>query len=305
MTAKPFLVAGLLAAPALAQSATIHVPRDHATLSDGLAAAAAGDTVLVAPGRYTELVSVPVGVVLLSSAGPDSTVLVTPSLHQSPLEEKVLEVAEGAERSTVIQGFTFDPAEHHGTGVYCEKASPTIRGNRFLPGFGFAINMRDAAPLVEENEIAGSVTFGILVFASSPEIVRNEFHDCTPRAIEISGAKSKPVIGGRSGQGNRFYSNQLDIVNSSVNDIDATHNDWGWATTAEMESKPWPADIASITDGNDQSKKTRRGRGVVDYRNWVVAEVEAEGDAGTGNRWLLPVLVLVGLALVVVVVVRR
>lgn len=305
MTLKQAVIAALLppiVASGSARAATIHVPSEQSTVQAGLDAAAAGDTVLVAPGRYKEHIVVPVGVVLRSSDGPDSTVLVSAELTGDPLTERLLEVAKGADRSTEIVGFSLDPAGCAGTGIFCEDASPTIRGNRFLEGFGFGLNVRMGNPLVEENDFAGCVTFGILVFAASPEIVRNQLHDCMPRAIEVTGVKSQPVIGGRPGQENRFYSNALDIVNSSTNTIDATYNDWGWATTAEMESHPWPADIGSITDANDQGR-SHRGRGVVDYRNWVRGDNPA--GAAPRNRWLLPILVVVGLALLIVVVVRR
>jgi len=213
-----------------------------------------------------------------------------------------MEVAEGADRSTVIEGFYLDPAGYGGTGIYCEKASPAIRRNRTLPGFSFGINLRESDALVEENDIAGCLSFGLLIFAGSPEVIRNEFHNNAPRAIEVSGFNARPVIGGADGKGNRFYQNAYDVLLSTVNDIDATHNDWGYATTAEMESQPWPADVSTIQDGNDQGK-THRGRGVVDYREWVRAG--APGEASGGKRWLLPVLIAVGLALVVVVAVRR
>ena len=87
-----------------------------------------------------------------------------------------------------------------------------------------------------------------------------------------------------------------------MNDIDATFNDWGWATTSEMQRRPWPADISTLQDGNDLLQ-SNRGRGVVDYRNFLTAD-DGGGEAAT-PRWLLPVLAGVGLLLVLVVVLRR
>lgn len=300
-----WLVPVLVSIPLTADAATVHVPADHTTIQAGLLAAAPGDTVLVSPGEYKELVHVPAGIALIAAQGPDSTRIISPGLEEKLRDERAMEIAPGAERSTLVEGFTFNPGDIAGTAIFCEEASPTIRGNVFEPGFGFGINIRHGSPLVDGNVIRGTNAFGIVVFASSAEIVRNTFEECNPRAIDVAGAKSHPVIGGGGAdRANRFINNPLDIVNGSINDVDATGNDWGWATTALMQARPYPTDIPSITDGHDEGK-THRGRGKVDYRNWITSE-DVDGDAeGAPNRWLLPVLVAAGLALVIVVATRR
>ncbi|MBZ0267354.1 right-handed parallel beta-helix repeat-containing protein [bacterium] len=298
------LVPVLLSIPAWVHAATLHVPADHGSIQAGLLAASTGDTVLVAPGEYRELVHVPSGVALIAAQGPDSTRIISPGLEEKLLDERAMEIASGAERSTLVEGFTFEPGEMAGTAIYCEEASPTIRGNVIAPGFGFGMNIRNGSPLIDGNTITGTKTFGIVVFASSPEIVRNTLEDCRPRAIDIVGRKSYPVIGGGGAErANRFINNPLDIINGSVNDVDATGNDWGYATTALMGMREYPMDIPGIVDGNDEGK-SHRGRGKVDYRNYVTPDdVGAAGDSP--NRWLLPALVAVGLALVIVVAARR
>jgi len=77
----------LLAAPAIASAATLRVPSDYARIYEALDAAAANDTVLVAPGIYTDIsVRNPFGtvaslgfilrpVVLRSEAGASATIL--------------------------------------------------------------------------------------------------------------------------------------------------------------------------------------------------------------------------------------
>ncbi len=257
----------LLVTPGAARAATLHVPADHGTIQAAVSAAAAGDTVLVAPGEYRELIRMKNGVVLRAAAGPDSTVLYTPGLGASLMEERLLEFEPGVDRSTVVEGFTMDAEGIRGAAVYCEQASPTIRGN-VIRDFGWGVNLRDGSDaLLERNVIEGGRSFGVLIFASSPELRGNTITDNQPRGISISGRKSRPVIGGRPEWANRIYGQTFAVVNESRNDIDATYNDWGWATVVEMERLPYPADITAIADGNDVGE-TARGRGVVDYRHW-------------------------------------
>jgi len=337
------LVAGIAVMPQTLLAATLHVPAQHATIQAAVSAAAAGDTVLVGPGEYRELIRMKNGVVLRAAAGPDSTVLHSPGLGASPMEERLLEFDPGADRSTVVEGFTMDADGIRGAAIFCEQASPTIRGN-VIRGFGWGVNLREGADaLLEGNVIEGGRTFGVLIFASSPELRGNTITDNQPRGISISGRKSKPVIGGRPEWANRIYGQAFAVVNESRNDIDATYNDWGWATVVEMERLPYPADITAIVDGND---KDGRGRGAVDYRHWfrpkegegaaaaTAAGAAAPSDTATapagdgdapppptdvaspgtesasapaagGSRWLLPAALGIGLVLVFVIVSRR
>ena len=78
--AVAFVVWGALPGTA----ATIRVPGDYPTINQGLSASVSGDTVLVAPGTYTDVefrdgtpscAFLVGGVVLLSEAGPEATVI--------------------------------------------------------------------------------------------------------------------------------------------------------------------------------------------------------------------------------------
>lgn len=290
-----------LVIPAAGHGATLNVPADHSSVQAAIVAASSGDTVLVAPGKYVEFIQMKCGITLRSSDGPDETTLVSLGLSETTIGERLIEFGEGCDRSTIVEGFTFDSGGYGGCGIFVEGSSPTLRGNKFLPGFGWCISLRMADALVENNLLDGSRSFGIAVFASSPEIFSNTIKNCTPRGIDISGAKSHPVIGGSPERGNRFVGNQFDIVNGSRNDIVATHNDWGWATTSEMQTSTYPTDISTIMDGNDR-KKSGRGRGKVDYQNWV----SPDASSGSGSSpWLVPILAGVGIIAVVFIVRRR
>ena len=250
-----------------AGAVTRRVPQEHATIGEALSAASAGDTVLVARGTYKELIQMPKGIVLRAADGPDSTTLVSPQLGKTPLEEKLVVIAPGSDRTTVLEGFTLVSGLVRGSAVYCENGSPTIRGN-VVHGFGWGLNLRFSDALVEDNTIERCEPFGISIFASSPTIRRNTVHGNGGRALSIEGKKSKPVIGGRREDANRIYGNAVAMVNGSRNDIDARFNDWGWDTTVEMEKRGYPANITAILDGRD-SGGSFVGKGTVDYSSWI------------------------------------
>ncbi|MCA9751326.1 MAG: right-handed parallel beta-helix repeat-containing protein [Gemmatimonadetes bacterium] len=281
--ATPILFTSILGLAVAAPAATIHVPAEHVSIQAGVSAAQAGDTVVVAPGRYMEAIRMKPGVRLVSAAGPDSTVIKGADLGEDALSDRVLEIMEG-DRSTVVEGFAFERGEIAGSAIYVENASPTIRGN-VIKDFGWGINLRNSEnALIEHNVIEECRTFGIMAYASSPQIWNNELSNNKPRAIAISGKESQPVIGGSEQHTNRIFANVLAIVNDSRNDIDATWNDWGWEVTAEMEASPYPADISVITDGNDEGK-TRLGRGTVDYRHWISASSFTPDEPRRPRLW--------------------
>lgn len=96
------------------------------TISNGLALAASGDTVLVAPGRYAEHVVLGSGETLRSSNGPAVTVI------EPGTADTVVTCAEGARLDgfTVRGGLALNTAA-----VGCSDASPTIVNN-WIVGIG-------------------------------------------------------------------------------------------------------------------------------------------------------------------------
>ncbi len=259
-----------LAASAAGTSAgavTTPHPGSFATIGEAIQAASPGDTVLVSPGRYVEKFRMKNGVTLRAALGPDSTILVSPGGAESFMVENLIECPEGIDSTTVIEGFSLDPSGIPGAGIHCESSSPTIRGN-VIRRFGWGIRLRNSRAIVEDNLIEETSAFGILISASSPTIRRNEIRNNRAAGIEIAGKESFPVIGGSLRDANKIYSNAYGIRNGSRNDLKVTFNDWGWETTEEMNRESYPSDIITLVDGNDFGK-THRGRGKLDYRDWI------------------------------------
>ena len=70
------LLAALLIFPAAAASSTIHVPDDYATIQEAVDAAIDGDTIIVRPGTYFEIIDfLGKAVTVQSEFGPDVTII--------------------------------------------------------------------------------------------------------------------------------------------------------------------------------------------------------------------------------------
>lgn len=269
MTAKNLVILGAALLLSTKSSAkTIPYPGEFATLDATAQAASPGDTVLVAPGNYQETVRMKSGIVLRSSAGRDSTVLTSPGTGLEPLTERLIECI-GVDSTAAIEGFTLDHGKSFGAGIYCENSKPSIRNN-LIRGFGWGIDMRRSAAYVADNVVEGCSTFAVLIVGCSPTLHRNEIRNNKTIAIEVAGNHSQPVIGGSPENANKVYGNMAAIRVSGRKDVVANYNDWGWEATEEMRQEGYPADIIAIIDGNDFGK-SHRGRGRLDYRNWITA----------------------------------
>ncbi|MEZ5065749.1 MAG: right-handed parallel beta-helix repeat-containing protein [bacterium] len=123
------LTAGLFSAPPSdAIGATLRVPAEYQTINAALDASASGDTVLVAPGTYTDsevrgsgfthrsCAFMVDGVLLRSEAGPDVTVI---DMQNAPGPQASVVECEGLpSETTAIEGFTLTGAPEGGTGAW-------------------------------------------------------------------------------------------------------------------------------------------------------------------------------------------
>ncbi len=112
----------VLLLPVFGFSATINVPGDSATIKAGINGAVNGDTVLVAPGTYTENISFNgKAIVLISSGGRDVTII-----ESAASEVTVVAFNNSEDSSSVLDGFTIDGASVS-PGIHCDGSSPIIQ----------------------------------------------------------------------------------------------------------------------------------------------------------------------------------
>ena len=103
-------------------SATINIPDDYPTIQAGINASVNGDTVLVAPGTYTENINFSgKAIVLLSSGGRDAT-----SITSASSGTVVVTFSSSEDTTSILDGFTIDGLSTS-RGVYCVGAGPIIK----------------------------------------------------------------------------------------------------------------------------------------------------------------------------------
>ena len=139
---------------------TWRVPSDAPTIEAALDSAAAGDTVLVAPGTYNEGgLMVDKNLIVMSEAGPESTVVDAQNASTSVF------TLNAVASSTRIQGFTVKRAQSptSGGGIYMFGSSPTISDcviadNTIVAGGG--ISVVTSSPAIENCTIYNNTGLG-------------------------------------------------------------------------------------------------------------------------------------------------
>lgn len=159
------LLAGLLlSAPAAAS--VLKVPHDFSTVQAAIDAAAPGDTVLVAPGKYFENINfLGKRITVTSKKGPKKTIL--DGQHAGP----VVTFASGEGLASILNGFTLrngfatpgPPIFGDGGGIRMIAASPTITGNIISSNQaceGAGIYTYGGSPVIQGNVITGNSQSG-------------------------------------------------------------------------------------------------------------------------------------------------
>jgi len=112
---------------------TINVPADQPTIQAAINVAANGDTVLVAPGTYTENINfMGKAIAVTSSGGPANTII------DGSNGDSAVSFVSGETLSSVINGFTIENA---GASMY-----PNTNSDAFFMG----INVGESSPTINQ-----------------------------------------------------------------------------------------------------------------------------------------------------------
>ncbi|MFH1313340.1 MAG: NosD domain-containing protein [Candidatus Eisenbacteria bacterium] len=228
------------------EARTLKVPEDFKGVQEAVGEATYGDTILVSPGTYKVQAKLRSGVKVLSTDGPDSTVLWNRRWH-------ILELID-CDLETEISGFTFE-GKGCNTCLPCTTGAPAITGNVIKNSWD-GINLLNCNALVSGNTITGC-NRGVYLEYSDPELIENTFTRNGDAVSMVGGAPviarctfehngraflifghSYPTIGGSLTTANNILTNGFMVYNAGLR-IDgtlytdekevavATHNYWG------------------------------------------------------------------------------
>jgi hypothetical protein len=157
----------------------MRVPSEYSTIQSALAAAAEGQTILVAPGTYVGNFSFGVkNLKLIAEQGPDVTTIRTSGSGSGVL----IQGNQGPQ--SVLQGFTIIPRSSTLWTVYVDSAA-TIRGCRIGGATNYGIYALGSATITD-CVLAGNGFGGILASASSRSI-EVTVQNCTIAGSTIGG----------------------------------------------------------------------------------------------------------------------
>jgi hypothetical protein len=225
----------LVGHPSLAFATILHVPTEQPTIQAAINAAAAGDTVLIAPGTYFENINFSgKAITVTSEQGPAVTIIDGGSLGP------VATFATSETTQSVLSGLTLRhgqgtfAAGYDGGGIHIASASPTISGNvitnNTAGSFGGGISVDSGSPVIKNNTItnnsqipgwSGGVGGGIYIGGiGAAQVIGNAISN--NQEVQGSGGgiginAASPIIQNNTINGNSAYSQggAIYIINTS------------------------------------------------------------------------------------------
>jgi OmpA-OmpF porin, OOP family len=211
----------------LAPAKTINVPADHPTVKAGLQAAAEGDTVLLAPGTYKEVLDMPERVSLIGRKRDSCVILgkenkpVIKGENRCLLSHLTIKGGSAGVRcdgkAMVIENCLI--AENKEAGIHCLISLPIIRNNLILRNEWTGVFCQSARGLnaaIEHNVIADNKYSGINLAGKTEVLIRsNVLVNNGQFAIWVDRDSRRSRIEYNDAYNNRKQFNQYAVVNAT------------------------------------------------------------------------------------------
>lgn len=193
---KCYLITFLLFISMSLSATIINIPADQPTIQAGINATAEADTVLVAPGTYTDNINYNGKNILVTSwyiTAADSS-YIDQTIIDGDQIDKVVTFESGEDSTAVLCGFTIqNGAAAEGGGIFCEGSSP-ILDHLLIKDCnatrGGAIYCNNASPTLSNCSLASNTaTFGGSIYAeiySHPELINTILWNNTPQEVYFS-----------------------------------------------------------------------------------------------------------------------
>lgn len=211
---------------ASANANIIRIPQDFPTIQGGIDFASVGDTVLVAPGTYTDThesflngfpipvcVSLRSGIVVMSEMGPDFTTITNDTVAA------IIFIANVEDTTSILKGFRIQGIFW---GILCVNISdPLIEDNNIISsmlGEGLGVAVGDSSSPLIRNNLIQDWEGGALMEGASPTFVNNLF-ELNEYGIKIESSSqfdsSTPII-----HQNLFRNQMYNAVDISTDEAD-------------------------------------------------------------------------------------
>jgi parallel beta-helix repeat protein len=187
------IAATMIAAPPLG-AGEILVPGNFATIGEAIAAATAGDTILVGPGVYAESIvfseGAGDGIVLQSTNGPLETTIAYGEV--ASVNEAVV-AFQRCSSATRLAGFTIDGRGVAKRGVLANSESRPALADLVIEGADHGVaSHRGSCPVLQDVRIRKCATAGLFVQDGSADATSSSFADGEKFGVYIRGT-TEPV----------------------------------------------------------------------------------------------------------------